>query len=230
MRSVLAVLLVAVAVGCAGTRQPRSEAPRSGFLGDYTMLKAGEGDQAQLVYLNPGFEPARYGSVLLSPVTLWAGEGESGLSKLSREDQQMLADRLHTALHDALAKDHALVEQPGPGVLRVSAALTDAKGSNVPLDVVATVIPQIRMGAMLVGMGADTAGTVGRVTGELEVADSASGERLIAAVDERVGTRGIGGMTDKWDDLQRAFDDWAERVRARVNGQVPGAKEESPAK
>jgi hypothetical protein len=127
----------------------------------------------------------------------------------------MLADRLHTALVDALSKDWTIVDQAGPGVLVVRGALTEAGSSNVALDIVATWIPQVRLLATVVGLGADTAATVGKARGEMEVTDGASGRQLMAAVDERVGTRGVEGVTDKWSDVQMAFDDWAERARLR---------------
>jgi hypothetical protein len=103
-------------------------------------------------------------------------------------------------------------------VLRVRGALTDAKSANVALDVIGTVIPQARTASTLVGTAADTAATVGLARAEVEVVDSVSGERLLAAVDERVGTRGFKGLSDKWSDVQQAFDEWSERLRARLAG------------
>jgi hypothetical protein len=78
------------------------------------------------------------------------------------------------------------------------------------------VIPQVRLIGTAVGLAADTAATVGKARGEIEVKDGASGEQLMAGIDERVGTRGLSGVTDKWSDVQMAFDDWAERVRLRL--------------
>jgi hypothetical protein len=209
-------LLSLTALACAGTRQTRETPAESGFLSDYSKLAPGGDDRAQLLYMKPGVSLASYRALRLEPVRLYAGAADSDLAKLSREDQQMLADRLHTALTNALTRDWTLTEQTGPGVLVVRAALTEAKGSNVALDIVATWIPQVRLLATAVGLGADTALTVGKVRGEAEVLDGASGEQLLAAVDERVGTRGVEGVTDKWSDVQMAFDDWAERMRLRL--------------
>jgi hypothetical protein len=215
-------LLVALVIscvlgfGCAGTRQVRSKPVESGFLSDYSKLAPGGDDRAQLVYLKPGLDVSSYRAVRIEPVKLHAATEDSDLEKLSREDQQMLADRLHTALVTALAKDWTIVDQPGPGVLVVRGALTEAGASKVALDIVATIIPQVRLLATVGGLAADTAATVGKARGEIEVKDGASGEQLMAGVDERVGTRGIEGVTDKWSDVQMAFDDWAERVRLRL--------------
>jgi hypothetical protein len=209
-------LLAVLALGCAGTRQTRSEAVESGFLSDYSKLEPGGDDRAQLVYIKPGLSVASYRAVYIEPVKLHAAATDSDLAELSREDQQMLADRMHTALVTALAKDWPMASQAGDGVLVVRAALTEAGASNVALDVVATVIPQVRLLSTAVGLGADTAATVGKARGEIEIQDGASGEQLLAGIDERVGTRGLGGVTDKWSDVQMAFDDWAERVRLRL--------------
>lgn len=213
---VLVLLSIGLGLACAGTRQTREKPVESGFLSDYSKLAPGGEDRAQLVYAKPGLDLSSYRAVRVEPVRLHAATTDSDLAKLSREDQQMLADRLHTALVDALSKDWTIAEQAGPGVLVVRAALTEAGASNVPLDIVATWIPQVRLLATAVGLGADTAATVGKARGEAEVKDGASGEQLMAAIDERVGTRGVEGVTDKWSDVQMAFDDWAERVRLRL--------------
>jgi hypothetical protein len=210
------VLSIGLALACAGTRQTREKPVESGFLSDYSKLAPGGAGQAQLVYLKPGLDVSSYRAVRIEPVKLHAAAEGSDLAKLSREDQQMLADRLHTALVDTLAKDWTIAEQAGPGVLVVRAALTEAGASNVALDIVATWIPQVRLLATIGGLAADTAATVGKARGEVEVLDGASREQLMAGVDERVGTRGVEGVTDKWSDVQMAFDDWAERVRLRL--------------
>jgi hypothetical protein len=213
-------LLVALSLGltlaCAGTRQTREKPVESGFLSDYSKLQPVGEDRAQLVYLKPGLDLSSYRAAWIEPVKLHAAATDSNLAELSREDQQMLADRLHTAIVTALSEDWPLASQAGPGVLVVRGALTEAGASNVALDVVATVIPQVRLLSMAVGLGADTAATVGKARAEVEVLDGASREQLMAGVDERVGTRDIEGVTDKWSDVQMAFDVWAERIRLRL--------------
>jgi hypothetical protein len=66
---------------------------------------------------------------------LWPGK-DGKLASLSAEDQQMLADRLYQAVHDAVSKQIKVVTSPGPGVIRLLAALTEASSKNVVLNVV----------------------------------------------------------------------------------------------
>ncbi len=46
-------LLALFLAGCATTTQTRS-VEKSGFLGDYSMLEEGEGDEALLLYVDEG--------------------------------------------------------------------------------------------------------------------------------------------------------------------------------
>ena len=45
----------------------------TGFLGDYSMLRKGEDDEALLVYRNPNVDWKSYDKIKLDPVTIWRG-------------------------------------------------------------------------------------------------------------------------------------------------------------
>jgi hypothetical protein len=209
-----ALLLLAVSLlACPTTRQLRSAPEPSGFLGDYSRLTRGTGGGAQLLYLASDAKFASYDAVILDPVTLWGGER---MAHLPKTEQQTLADLMYARLNEALAKDWKIVAAPGPGVLRIRAALTEARGSDVPLDVIATLLPPVGLLALAASLPQDTASTVGAAAAELEITDSLTGRRLIAAVDERVGARSLTGMNDQWSDVDEAFGYWSERLRVRL--------------
>lgn len=197
---------------CATTRQTRS-VERSGFLEDYSQLRAGEGDEAQLVYINPAIDFSQYHAVLIDSVTLWH---DSDLSRIPPEERQALADYLYSALHKALREDFEIVDAPAQGVLRIRAAITEARGSKVAMNVITTTIPQLRLLSSAAGLATDTQAFVGRCGLEGEITDSMTEKRLMAAVDARAGTKTLKGMTGKWIDVEEAFDFWAERLRKRL--------------
>jgi hypothetical protein len=197
---------------CATTRQTRS-VEQSGFLGDYSQLRKGEGDEAQLVYINPAVDFSQYHAVLIDSVTLWH---ESDLSKIPAEERQALADYLYSALHKALQEDFEIVDAPAQGVFRIRAAITEAKGSKVAMNVITTTIPQFRLLSSAAGLATDTQAFVGRCGVEAEITDSMTEKRLMAGVDARAGTKTFRGMTGKWSDVEEAFDFWAERLRKRL--------------
>ena len=109
-----------------------------------------------------------------------------------------------------------ITDQAGPSVLRLRAALTQAKGANVPLKTITTIVPQLRMATMVGGLAADTAVTVGSATVEAEVLDSITHERLIAVVDQRAGNKTLGTMLKKWGDVEKACEYWAEQAKVAL--------------
>ena len=205
----IALLLVA----CAPTRQPRGEVQTSGFLRDYSILKAGGDDQAKLRYVDTATDFSEYQEVLVESVTLMSGPE---LAKLKPEVKQALVGHAYEALVTALGRSFTIVKEPGDGTLRVRGAITEATSSAVVADVVATVIPQVRLVSTLLGLSANTAVTVGEASGEIEVTDSLTNRVLAAGVDRRVGQRSIQGLFKKWGDVEEAWDHWAEQLRARL--------------
>jgi hypothetical protein len=154
-RAFLIVALVAftlTAVACAGTRGRRSLPETSGFLRDYSQLSEREGAAAKLSYINPRADWSSYDAIWIESVSMWAN---SATAKVEPEDRQMLTDFFYQALHDELSKDFGIADGPGPGVLQFRAALTEAKGANVPLKAIpgATSSPRASTGPRRCGSG-----------------------------------------------------------------------------
>jgi hypothetical protein len=90
---------------------------------------------------------------------------------------------------------------------------------KVAARVVTTAIPQMRLLSTAGGVATDPAATVGTATArtataEMEVADSVTGERLAATVDERAGTKALfaGRTYSQWGDVQAAINYWSKRI------------------
>jgi hypothetical protein len=106
-----------------------------------------------------------------------------------------------------------MADESGPQTIQLRAALTEAQGANVPLNVATTVVPQLRVLATLGGIATDTAAVVGTATIEIEARDSLTDRVLGAAVDSRAGNKSVTRAFSKWADVRAAADLWAERVR-----------------
>jgi hypothetical protein len=211
--SSLAVVLLVAIGGCAVTRQTRA-VEKSGFLGDYSDMKEGESDQAQLVYVKPNVRWSSYDKIVIDPVTLWTSE--ESVAKIAPEDQQLLADYLDASLRHHLQQDYQLVDRPEAGALRLRVAITDAKGARAVANTVSKIVPQLRLLTTVGGLAADTQVLVGRAGVEAELLDSFTNERLGAAVDRRAGTKALRGGVSTWADVQNAFDFWSEKLRTRL--------------
>ena len=202
--------------GCGTTMQARKATP-SGFLKDYSQLRPGAAGEALLVYKNPNVDFGQYDKILMDPVKVYAGK-DGKIAKIPREDLQSLVNYFGAAIREHLAADYKLVNQPGPGVMRLQVALTEARGAVVALDVISSVTPP---GIALNGLKTLATGSpaaTGSVGAECQALDSVSGARLFAAVDARVGEKYTGKFDklNKWRAAQGAFDYWAQRLQERL--------------
>jgi hypothetical protein len=199
--------------GCAATQQRRN-VEQSGFLGDYSMLQEGKKDEALLVYKNPDADWASYKKIILDSVSVWK---DKQTQDVSPEDLKHLADFLYGQLHDALSQDYAIVKEPGPGVMRASFAITEAEASAPVMDTITSIIPQTRILTGVKGLiVGGKPGFVGSASLEGKLTDSMSGKLLLAAVDRRGGTKDLSGMTNEWNDVEKAYTYWAGKVRWRL--------------
>ena len=78
-------LLLGGLTACRTTHQVgQSEKDFSGFLGDYSMLKKGDGNEANYVYVNTNADWKKYTKVYIKPVQLWkSDEADSPFGKMT---------------------------------------------------------------------------------------------------------------------------------------------------
>jgi hypothetical protein len=212
-------LLIGGLTSCSTTHQvSQNEKDFSGFLGDYSMLKKGEGKEANFVYIDPSAPWNQYTKVYIKPVELWkSDEPDSVFGKMSTENQQLIVDYFNTSLVDALGKNFTIVDHAGPDVLVIHAAVTEARKSRPVLNLVSSVVPQ----AMVISYGKQmitgTGTGVGMVAVEAEFTDGQTGQRVAAAVDARAGTKALRTkFSGTWGDVKLAFDWWAQRLALRL--------------
>lgn len=218
------LLLMLVVTGCAATQEAKS-VEKSGFLGDYSLLKEGERstvsggnaeNQALLIYKNPAADWQRYQKIWLDPVTVWMSQKDSQLKDVSVEDRQRLATLLWSKLDEQLRKDYQMTGQAGPDVMRVQVAITEAESSNAVLDTVTSVIPQTRLLSGMVSLGRGVSLFTGSSSVEFKLTDTETGSILAEAVDRRGGTKSLSGVTNSWNDVEEAYRYWAEKLRYRL--------------
>jgi len=225
MRRIAGMVFISLALGlsgCASTQEAKS-VEKSGFLGDYSMLKEGERstlkegaeDQALWIYKNPSADWKKYKKIQLDPVTVWLGSN-SQMKDVKAEDRQRLANTLWSQLNEQLRKDYEMTSTPGPDVLRLQAAITEGESSNAVLDTVSSVIPQARMLSGAKSMVTGVSLFTGSASVEAKLTDGSTGTLLVAAVDRRGGTKSLSGVTNSWNDVEEAYRFWAEKTRYRL--------------
>ena len=217
----LGILLLLLAYGCGGRPQVHPVQETSGFLDDYSFLREGAPGDVALVYRNPNADWSRYDAVLLEPVTLWRS-GRNSLDPVPEDDLLRLVSAFQNALRQRLGAGFRLVDQPGPGVMRIRLAITDARASDPILDVLRArgtrlpppssrpIDPELRRFIEAAAI-------------EGEIRDAQTGELLAAGVDRR--PREGAPPLDTWAAIEGALDAWTERVCARLERRTQRAQQ-----
>jgi uncharacterized protein DUF3313 len=220
----VAISLLIVASGCASTQEAKS-VEKSGFLGDYSKLKEGQRGsffsqgaegQALLVYQNPAAEWRKYRKVWLDPVTVWANQKDSQLQDVAVEDRQRLAKLLWTKLDEQLKQDYVMTNTPGPDVMRIQVAITEAASSNVFMDMLTSIYLPVKLLLTPKSMATGVAAFAGSASAEMRITDTPTGTVLAEAVDRRGGTKSLGGSWSSWNDAEESFRYWSEKLRYRL--------------
>jgi len=220
---VIMFCLATFALGCAATQQVEIKKTdiKCGFLGsDCDRLIAGEQGQPALRYVNPNANWTQYKKLIVDPVTFWG----SDTTKVSAADQQALIDYFSSVLREQLGTKFELVDQPGPGVMRLQVALTDAEAATPGLRTVSMVIPQARALNTLKYLATGTYAFVGGAQAELKLTDAVTGQVLAEAVDKRVGGGAVSSAAQwQWGDADNVMTAWAKLATTRLSSWTSGA-------
>jgi hypothetical protein len=184
-------------VGCA------SKSGFSGFLGDYSKLERDPYLDNSLAYTNPTKDLRQYTKFILDPVVVHFAPDAAGVA-IDSADLKMLADYWRDEAVQALSRHYTVVTEPGPGVLRIRAAITGIKKS-VPLASARSVTKAPDFG-------------LGGASMEAEGLDAQTGERVTAVVDSRSGSvLRVTGQRQPYDDAKEIMRLWVERFVARLD-------------
>ena len=211
-----------VLLGACSATQKAQVSQASAFLGaDSAKLSAGGKEQAGLRYINPAAQWTQYKKVMVAPVTFWGSE----TTKVSATDQQSLVNYFQQQLKEQIGKKFELVDQPGPGVLKLAVALTDAEAATPGMRSISMIVPQAHMISNLKYLATGTFPFVGAAQAEAKISDAVSGETLAAVVDKQLGGGSMAaGFQWKWGDAENAINDWSKRTADKLAAWTSGAE------
>lgn len=211
-------VLLCVVFSLSGCAQKMEALNFSGFLTDYTGLRPSPHDSGAWSYRKPGVDFKEYTTIILDPLVIWPSQ-HSDYGGLDGLTAWRLTLAFQESMRRALAGGYVIVKDPGPGVLRLRAALTDvmlerpALASSVPLLPLANDF-LIQASEKISGMNA----LEGEAAIEAEILDTQSQERLVAYVEKRMSSKIL--LTHEKDSLGpvlEIFDFWANKLRQRLD-------------
>jgi hypothetical protein len=223
----LAFTALVVAAGCASapppggatadyrTLLPGSTGHASGFLGDYGQFQKVPGRLDTWQWVKPGVDWKQYTKIFLAPVEVWINPGADYPGIQPATYKQITDEFRGVVSKEFRAGGYEVVDRPGPGVLIIHFALTGINPERpgfTPLDVLPI---KIAIDAARFATGTDK--TVIAVSGEAEVRDGATNERLFAQVTTRKDAHLFVGKSITWSDVSTGATEWAEQARARLD-------------
>jgi uncharacterized protein DUF3313 len=220
--TVVTALAVALA-GCASTGQPDAQ-KYSGFLGDYSQLQPAT-DSAGNKFeraISPKFDPKKYHSVLIDQVRFYPEPEPT--EQVSQDSLNAIRSYLNQSLQTNIGKAVPVTDRAGPGVLRVSVAITSMSSQKVGLK------PYQYLPIALVATGAKRAITgtpqEANIFVEAALSDSVTGQRMVSSVRSGTGksyTASESGQVTA-DSLKPLLDQWVEGAVAEVPKLVQGKR------
>ena len=233
---ILGVVLTALLVtGCAQIAQregiTESEAPASGsgqllagskvrasgFLGNYSKLQSIPGKPGEWEYVRPGTNWYPYDKILMRPMEVWINPKAEHVA-IQPQTYTQIEDTIRQIVTQAFSSDGAyqVVNTPGPGVLVFHYALTGVtpmRQGLVPSDVL-----PMKAALTAVRYATGTEAYYIAMSGELEVLDGVSGERVYAVVGARRSfATTLKGEEITWDELKDTVTYFAHQWRTRLD-------------
>jgi len=189
-------------------------AGNSGFLGDYSMLKADPDRKGAMIYRKDGVDLGKYNKIAIAPIEIWY-DPKTKYKGISPDDLKLLADSFRELLVKQLEPDYPVVGSAGPDVLWVHMAIVNVSMKKKKRSL---------LNYTPIGFGLytlkDIAGANIKLENaviEAELLDSVSGERLGALVDSQKATAKKGKAS--WANLEKALTFYAQRFRARMDAE-----------
>jgi hypothetical protein len=203
--------------GCTSTA-PNKPLNFSGFLGNYSGLRPAADGSGAWNYRKPNVDLQPYTQIMLDPLVIWPSP-QSTYRGLDASTAWRLARAFEDQMRQALAGGYKIVDRPGPGVLRLRAALTDIVLERPGVESPGPLIPMannilIRASEKVSGLNA----LEGQAAIEAELLDAQTHERLAAYVERRVSSKVL--LTKDKDSLGPILDlfsYWAKRLRQRLD-------------
>ncbi len=190
-------------------------AANSGFLDDYSGLKADPDRSGAMVSRKPGVSLGAYSKIIISPIEIWY-HPNTKYKGVSPDEMKLLADTFASILTNELEPEYPVVGSTGKGVLIVRLAITNLKMKKKKRGL----LGYMPIGAAITALK-DIAGkriTLSDATIEAELLDGESGERLGILVDSLSETV---SKKDKpsWESLEQALTFYAKRFRSRLDAE-----------
>ena len=184
----------------AACAAPVKEGARSGFISDYSNIEKVDDNAYRYV----SDDIANYSKFVVDPVKMLY-EPNADDPEFKQEELDELVEYFGNSIEEALTKDdgYELVSEPGPGVARIRAAITQVDDTIGALNV--TIYTKI------------TGAGLGGAAMEGEIVDSVTGAQLAAVIQWGSGSRVLRAGYTHTGDAKILINRWTKNARERLD-------------
>ena len=193
----------------------------SGFLGSYDDFKVINPQTNAKVWIKKPHQDLSilkgYKAIVFSPIEVWM-DPESGYQGVDPNELKLITDYFLEKLQDGLGKNYEIVEEDGPNVLNIRIAITGVQKTR-PTREVYDFIPVKLVwdaGSAVYRKVAGKHLDAYQASVEMEIRDTQSGDRLVAAIDRHSVKKTTDKEEDTWTPLQKVLDYWAKIISDRL--------------
>jgi hypothetical protein len=188
----------------------------SGFLQDYSQLAPVQGVKGEWEYVRKGVDWRPYTKIMMRPMEVWVNTG-ADYPAIQLDLYKKIEETIRqTVTEEFEAGGYQIVDKPGPGVLVFHYALTGVtpvRQGLLPSDAL-----PIKAAITAVRYATGSEAYYVALSGEIEVLDGVSGERVFAAVGARRSfATQLKSSEITWDELQDSVTYFAKQWRTRLD-------------
>jgi hypothetical protein len=197
----------ALLAGCMSTKPDQSN--YSGWMKDYSNLtefKTATGGTS-MRWISPSLKKGQYNAVMIDPITYYPAPPAD--SQVPQKTIQALPTYLMQQLRNNLGSNIQIVQQAGPGVLRLRAAITGVDTPTEGLQAYEVIPVALVFAGVTTATGHRDHNTL--VYMEAQLIDSQSGNLLAKAVRKGIGENIANDKAEMTlDDAKPVLDNWAK--------------------
>jgi hypothetical protein len=192
--------------------QKELEIQVSGLLGDYSHFHPDPVKPSTLIYRSDKHNLGEYEKLIFDPILVFFSP-QAEYKGIQPDELKKLTDYFRTAIVKAIQDVYPITDKPGPGVLRLRAAITDLAPTKPVLATVTTISPFALVTTGIVEHFKGAPPFYAQVQIEAELIDSQTGERVVGYVSRKAGQKDPVKAVSKWKDVEGAFDYWANDLK-----------------
>ena len=225
--------------GTSVTATDAARMTRSGFLSDYSRLRANPALGGVECWKRSDLDAATYDKAMISRIVVsFAATGGKDQATVDPIDLRTLTDYFHDSLAKALRPQMAVVDKADPGVVVIRIALTNLVPTTVTDSLAGTLIPYAFVAeagsGVATGRPAGSTPYMGETGMEMQFRDGVSGKVLGECRDTEIGRKyavdvnasavgaaqtwanGYLSSFQAWTYAKDAFDKWSLLVAKRI--------------